>query len=61
MPVTISGGCLVFGMEEARIPMRLERSLIVAKGIHPKEARRATRADVATTMSLSNRDRSGLL
>eukprot|EP00105_Crassostrea_gigas_P007820 XP_011422189.1 PREDICTED: uncharacterized protein LOC105324727 [Crassostrea gigas] len=54
VPVTISGGCLVYGMEEARIPMRLESGLVIAKGIHLKEAYRATRADVAATMSMCN-------
>lgn len=37
VPVTISGGCFVYGMEEARIPMRLESGLVIVKGIHPKE------------------------
>ncbi|XP_052683526.1 uncharacterized metal-dependent hydrolase HI_0454-like [Crassostrea angulata] len=41
-------------MEEACIPMRLESGLVIAKGIHPKEAYRATRADVAATMSMCN-------
>lgn len=52
VPVTISGRCLVYGMEEACIPMRLESGLVIVKGIHQKEAYRATRADVAATMSL---------
>lgn len=35
--VIILGGCLVYGMKEVRILMRLESGLVIVKGIYLKE------------------------
>lgn len=51
VPVTVSGVCLIYYLDDVCIPMRLKSGLVVAKEIHSKEAHRATKADFTTTMS----------
>jgi hypothetical protein len=54
VPIILAGGCAVYGMDEPHeMPKRIsERQWVIAKGIHPKEAERASKGDVQAIVDL---------